>query len=98
VGRRWFKDDDLGGQIAKQWNLPAYLTNAIANHHSDSEDGRSVDPGVRIASYIELDSEFQSLDTVFEVAQNDYDLDRSVMDQIVARSLDEAKEFAGKIL
>lgn len=89
-----FNHADLGGHIAEQWNLPAYLINAIANHHCESDEGPSVEPGVRIASLIGLDTGFQSQEAVFEMASTDYDLDRSIMEQIVAKSIEEAEDFA----
>jgi HD-like signal output (HDOD) protein len=89
-----FNHADLGGHMAKQWNLPAYLTNAITNHHRESDDGPSVEPGVRIASLIGHDTGLRSRETVFEMASTEYGLDRSIMEQIVALSIEEAEDFA----
>jgi HD-like signal output (HDOD) protein len=89
-----FNHANLGGHMAKRWSLPAYLTNAIANHHSESDDGPSVEPGVRLASLIEHSTDLEPQTPMYDVAKKDYGLDQGAMEQIVARTVEEAEEFA----
>ena len=91
-----FDHADLGEQMAREWKLPAYLVNAIADHHRP-DPSESVDPGVRIASLIRHDVGPASLEGIFELADQAYDLKRESMKQIITEAFAEAEEFTKKI-
>ncbi len=92
-----FDHTDLGGQMARDWKLPEYLIDAIDCHHDEENSRVVLLPGIQIASLLRHDTDLDSLEPVFEMAQQDFDLDRKIMSQIVSDSLVEAEEFAKQI-
>ncbi|MFT5233157.1 MAG: HD-like signal output (HDOD) protein [Candidatus Krumholzibacteriia bacterium] len=90
-----FDHTDVGGHMAREWNLPKYLTDAISFHHHENDSGGAeLEPGVRLASLIRDDTGEVSLTPLFELAKSEYDLDKKIMTSILNEAFTDADQFA----
>ena len=90
-----FDHTDVGGHMAREWNLPKYLAEAISFHHHDDDDsGVELEPGVRLASLIRTDTGEVSLAPLIAMAKDEYDLDKQVMTTLLTSAFADAEQFA----
>lgn len=88
-----FDHSVVGGVMAKEWGLPAYLVSAISHHH-DRQGRAVVEPGVKLASYLRDTDESNSLKPLLDHADQDFGLDRSLMESLVTGSFQDAEALA----
>ncbi len=85
----------IGALIAEEWGLSDYLIQSIAGHHDLSEHS-AAEPAVRLVSLVRYhDEEDNGLEHLIKTAEDDYGMDRTLMEELVSVAFDEAEQFAG---
>jgi len=87
----------IGALIAEEWGLSEYLIQAIAGHHDLSEQS-SAEPAVRLVSLVRYFDEDDSTERLVKTAEEDYDLDRNAMEEMVSVAFAEAEQFSETFL
>ena len=84
----------IGALIAEEWQLPEYLIQSIAGHH-DLSDNSSAEPAVRLVSLIKYYDEDDGTARLIKTAENSYGISAGMMEEMIAKSFEEAEQFSG---
>ena len=87
----------IGSLMAEDWGLPEYLIRAIGGHH-EPNGSPEVDPAVRLVSLVTYASERDGREMVSARAESGFEIELPVMEDIMDRSLTEAREVARMFL
>ncbi|MEZ4702058.1 MAG: HDOD domain-containing protein [Rhodothermales bacterium] len=86
-----FDHAEIGGLLARNWQLPEFLVNAIEDHHTrESED---LDEAVWLVSLIKSHDSDQDIDTVVDAALRTHGLDESLVRGIAQKARSDADQF-----
>ncbi len=84
----------VGGLIAEQWNLPEDLVKAISGHHDPYEENETLDPAIRLTSYIRENPEDDGTDIITSVGKENFGIEQDKMSEMINKAFEDADEFS----
>ncbi len=86
-----YDHQDIGHLVAEEWDLPAYLSEAISAHHEDK-----VEPAVFLASHLRYSREQNEIEKeiVAEIAKQQFNIPKDQALNMLLRAQKEAEELA----
>ena len=83
----------VGSLIAEHWGLPEYLVNAVAGHHDHSNKSKA-EPAVQLVSLLKYNGNGVVPRKLQEMAQDDYGIPETIMENLFAQSTADAQGFS----
>ena len=87
-----FDHTEVGSVVAQSWDLPAYLVEAIGEHHN-WEGENQVDQAVKLVSLLRDSSEDDGLTQLMEMGISVFHEDESRLAQLVEEGLERSKAY-----
>ncbi|WP_457756101.1 HDOD domain-containing protein [Thermodesulfatator indicus] len=86
-----YDHQNVGHLMAEEWELPAYLTEAIAKHHFPE-----VEPGIFLSSFLKYNKETSQIEReiIIELAKEKFNLAPDAVNQMISQTEKEAQELA----
>jgi HD-like signal output (HDOD) protein len=84
----------IGALMAEVWELPKHIINAIAAHHLQ-EGGSQAEPAVQLVAQLKYFDDEHSTEALVEMAQERYNIDQAMIEEMVEQSFTYAEEFIG---
>lgn len=82
-----FDHQKVGALMAEEWKLPAYLTDIISGHHSDS-----VEPAIRLVSKVSMTFGDKELEALIDECHQTYNIDRGLLTNVIEQALLDAED------
>ncbi len=88
-----FDHQQIGALVAKNWELPNYLIQAIASHHLDF-DASEVDPAIKIVSGLKTNTDFNGATEMVHVCKTKFSFSNPEISEIIKKAFDDAEDFS----
>jgi len=90
-----FDHSSVGALMAKEWELPEYLIDAICGHHCHSQDQEvNVEPAVELVAQIKGDSEEDAKEIIIKIAVEKYGMDKDLISELITTAFKDAEELS----
>ncbi len=83
----------LGASMAKQWGLPEYLINAIADHHKKGND-TSADPAIRLVAHILYSGEKYGEEQLINDCIQEHAMDEEMAREMIDNAYSDADKYS----
>ena len=83
----------VGALIAEKWDLPEYIIDAIAGHHSQEKDAE-VEPAIELVSHIREDNEDDTFEKLATLCVEKYDMNEDMVMDMVRAAFEDAEELS----
>lgn len=84
----------IGGLMAEAWELPKYIVNSIAAHHLH-DAGSQAEPAVQLVGLMKYFDEDHRTEALVEAAQEKFNMEKELIEEMVSQSFSYAEEFIG---
>ena len=90
-----FDHSTVGALMAKEWNLPEYLIDAISGHHGQSQDKEvKIEPAVELVAQIKGDSEENAKEIIIKIAVEKNGMDKDLISELITTAFKDAEELS----
>lgn len=87
-----FDHTQVGSIVAASWDLPQYLVDAIAGHHTWGGD-HHVEEAVQLVSLLRDSTVDDGLTKIMEVGVADFGAESEQLETLIAKSIEDAREY-----